>query len=83
MYNYEDLNTMDDERLEEAAKTIGIKRINLSDKENLVYEILEKQARDMAANASANVQPQEKTRRKRKENGDNTRQRAKKRERQH
>ena len=78
MYNYEDLNTMDDERLEEAAKTIGIKRINLSDKENLVYEILEKQARDMAANASANVQPQEKTRRKRKENGDNTRQRAKK-----
>ncbi len=61
MYNFDELNRMDDERLQEAAKAIGIKKINLTDKEGLVYEILEKQARDHAASASANVQSQEKT----------------------
>lgn len=44
MYNFDELNRMDDERLQEAAKAIGIKKINLTDKEGLVYEILEKQA---------------------------------------
>jgi len=63
MYNFDELNRMDDERLQEAAKAIGIKKINLTDKEGLVYEILEKQARDHAASASANVQSQEKKRR--------------------
>ena len=67
MYNFDELNRMDDERLQEAAQTIGIKKINLTDKEGLVYEILEKQARDHAASASANVQGQEKTRRKKKD----------------
>lgn len=68
MYNFDELNRMDDERLQEAAQTIGIKKINLTDKEGLVYEILEKQARDHAASASANVQQsQEKPRRKKKE----------------
>ncbi len=67
MYNFDELNRMDDERLQEAAKAIGIKKINLTDKEGLVYEILEKQARDHAASASANVQSQEKTRRKKKD----------------
>ena len=78
MYNFDELNKMDDERLQEAAKAIGISRINLTDKENLVYEILEKQARDLAANASANAQPQDKTRRKKKDNGEGTKQRRKK-----
>ncbi|MDE5693144.1 MAG: transcription termination factor Rho [Duncaniella sp.] len=67
MYNFDELNRMDDERLQEAAQAIGIKKINLTDKEGLVYEILEKQARDHAASASANVQSQEKTRRKKKD----------------
>ena len=67
MYNFDELNRMDDERLQEAAKAIGIKKINLTDKEGLVYEILEKQARDHAASASANVQSQEKTCRKKKD----------------
>lgn len=67
MYNFDELNRMDDERLQEAAKAIGIKKINLTDKEGLVYEILEKQARDHAASASVNVQSQEKTRRKKKD----------------
>lgn len=54
MYNFDELNKMDNERLQEAANAIGIKKINLEDKEGLVYEILEKQARDHAATASAN-----------------------------
>ncbi len=67
MYNFDELYKMDDERLQEAANAIGIKKINLNDKEGLVYEILEKQARDHAASASANVQ--EKPRRQKKEAG--------------
>ena len=62
MYNFEELNKMDEERLKEAANTIGIKKINIDDREGLVYEILEKQARDHAANASANGPTQEKPR---------------------
>ncbi|MCM1050497.1 MAG: transcription termination factor Rho [Paenibacillus sp.] len=58
---------MDNERLQEAANAIGIKKINLEDKEGLVYEILEKQARDHAATASANSQGQDKPRRQKKE----------------
>ena len=41
MYNFEELNKMDEERLKEAANTIGIKKINIDDREGLVYEILE------------------------------------------
>lgn len=67
MYNFDELNKMDNERLQEAANAIGIKKINLEDKEGLVYEILEKQARDHAATASANSQGQDKPRRQKKE----------------
>lgn len=66
MYNFDELNKMDNERLQEAANAIGIKKINLEDKEGLVYEILEKQARDHAATASANSQGQDKPRRQKK-----------------
>lgn len=74
MYNFDELNRMDDERLQEAAKATGIKKINLTDKEGLVYEILEKQARDHAASVSANVQQsQEKPRRKKKDTAEGER----------
>jgi len=74
MYNFDELNKMDDERLQEVAQTIGIKKINLTDKEGLVYEILEKQARDLAASASANAQQgAEKPRRKKKDASDGER----------
>ncbi len=33
MYNFDELNKMDNERLQEAANAIGIKKINLEDKE--------------------------------------------------
>lgn len=53
MYNYTDLEAMDDSQLREVAESNGIKKINLDDKENLVYEILDKQARDVAAATSS------------------------------
>ncbi len=54
---------MDDSQLREVAQTNGIKKINLDDKENLVYEILDKQARDVAASSTANT-PQKPSRQK-------------------
>lgn len=68
MYNYSELEAMDDSQLREVAQTNGIKKINLDDKENLVYEILDKQARDVAASSTANT-PQ-KNRRGKKESKD-------------
>lgn len=53
MYNYTELEAMDDTQLKEVAQSNGIKKINLDDKENLVYEILDKQARDVAATSNA------------------------------
>ena len=79
MYNFEELNKMDEERLKEAANTIGIKKINIDDREGLVYEILEKQARDHAANASANGPTQEKPRRQKKEPKENNAERKQRR----
>jgi len=55
MYNYSELEAMDDSQLREVAQTNGIKKINLDDKENLVYEILDKQARDVASSSTANT----------------------------
>ena len=68
MYNYSELEAMDDSQLREVAQTNGIKKINLDDKENLVYEILDKQARDVAASSAANTSP--KSRRGKKESKD-------------
>ena len=79
MYNFEELNKMDEERLKEAANTIGIKKINIDDREGLVYEILERQARDHAANASANGPTQEKPRRQKKEPKENNAERKQRR----
>lgn len=53
MYNYSELEAMDNSQLREVAESNGIKKINLEDKENLVYEILDKQARDVAAATSS------------------------------
>ena len=53
MYNYNELEAMDDAQLREIGKALGVKKVDSSDKENLVYEILEQQARDVAANSTA------------------------------
>ncbi len=46
---------MDDSQLREIGKSHGIKKFETSDKENLIYDILEQQARDVAATSTANI----------------------------
>ncbi|WP_304472664.1 transcription termination factor Rho [uncultured Duncaniella sp.] len=55
MYNYNELEAMDDSQLREIGKSHGIKKFETSDKENLIYDILEQQARDVAATSTANI----------------------------
>lgn len=54
MYNLEELFRFDDAALADAAKSVGIKNPDTGDRESLVYEILDKQARDHAATAAVN-----------------------------
>lgn len=70
MYNLSELYDMDDNKLREVAESIGIKKINTDDKETLVYEILDKQAVDVAS-ASASTAAAGKQRRNKKEAKDN------------
>ncbi|MDE6415877.1 MAG: transcription termination factor Rho [Duncaniella sp.] len=53
MLSIDELNTMAPEQLREVAESMGLKKIDTSDKEALVYRILDRQADDKAANASA------------------------------
>lgn len=54
MYNYNELEAMDDSQLIEIGKSHGLKKVNSSDKENLIYDILEQQARNVATTTSTN-----------------------------
>lgn len=60
MYSYSDLEAMDDAQLRNAAEANGIKKINLNDKVNLIYDILDKQGLDAAAGYSASASEGEK-----------------------
>ena len=51
MYNINQLNEMSDEQLREVAKSMGIKRVESTDHDALVYEVLDQQAVAEAANA--------------------------------
>ncbi len=53
MLSIDELNTMAPEKLREVAESMGLKKIDTSDTEALVYRILDRQADDKAANASA------------------------------
>ncbi len=53
MYNITELNDMPDEQLKAVAEGMGLKKIDLSDKEGLVYRILDQQAIDRAAATTA------------------------------
>ena len=55
MYNYNELEAMDDSQLREIGLSHGIKKIDSSDKESIIYDILEQQARDVAATSTANI----------------------------
>lgn len=52
MYNISDLSAMSDDELKSIADSMGLKKINLSDRDDTVYKILDQQAIDMAASAS-------------------------------
>ena len=51
MYNINQLNAMSDEQLRELAKSMGIKRAETIEHDDLVYQVLDKQAEAEAANA--------------------------------
>ena len=51
MYNINQLNEMSDEQLRDLAKSMGIKRVDSIDHDDLVYEVLDHQAETEAANA--------------------------------
>lgn len=53
MYNITELNAMSDEQLRDIAAATGIKKIDLTDREATVYEILDQQAINTSAEASA------------------------------
>ena len=51
MYNINQLNGMSDEQLRELAKSMGIKRVESTDHDDLVFQVLDHQAETDAANA--------------------------------
>lgn len=53
MYNITELNEMPDADLKSVAEGMGIKKIDLSKREELVYRILDQQAIDRAAATTA------------------------------
>ncbi|MCM1070225.1 MAG: transcription termination factor Rho [[Clostridium] fimetarium] len=62
MYNISELQNMADDQLTGVAKEVGLKKISLDNKEQLIYQILDQQAITLSANA----EPAEKKRRGRK-----------------
>ena len=52
MYNINQLNEMSDEQLRDVAKSMGIKRVESTDHDALVYEVLDQQAVAEAANSA-------------------------------
>ena len=65
MYTIEDLKNMPEEQLKGIADSMGLKKINADDKDNMVYEILDQQAINAAANVSERAPrtPKERVRR--------------------
>ena len=51
MYNIEQLNSMSDDQLRELAKSMGLKHVDSTDHNALVFEVLDHQAETEAANA--------------------------------
>ena len=51
MYNINQLNEMSDGQLRELAKSMGIKRVDAAEHDDLVYQVLDHQAETEAANA--------------------------------
>ena len=52
MYTISELNELDDSSLKNVAETMGLKKIDLENRQNVVYQILDRQAEDRAANTA-------------------------------
>ena len=52
MYNISDLSAMSEVELKGIAENMGLKKVDVSDKDGLMYRILDQQAIDMAASAT-------------------------------
>ena len=52
MYNISDLNAMSESELKSIAESMGMKKIDSTPKDDLIYRILDQQAIDMAASAT-------------------------------
>ncbi len=63
MYNYEQLKTMGEEQLRSVARSLGVKKADSTPAEDLIYNVLDQQAIDDAANAPE-VEPRRRGRRK-------------------
>ena len=64
MYNINELTEMGDAELKGVAESLGLKKIDLGKKEELVFRILDQQAIEGAANAAAEKAPQKRGRKK-------------------
>lgn len=67
MYNIADLNAMSEIELKDIAEKMGMKKIDTSDKDSIVYGILDQQAIEAAANGATNNSNNNKKRRTQKD----------------
>lgn len=67
MYNISELQDMPDDRLKEVGESMGLKKINIANREELIYRILDQQAIDLSANAPEE-QPRRRGRKPRNQN---------------
>ncbi|MGM9861184.1 MAG: transcription termination factor Rho [Muribaculaceae bacterium] len=63
MYNISDLNAMSDDKLRSVAEAMGLKKIDITQKEDLIYRILDQQAIDSAASAAEKASREPRSRR--------------------
>lgn len=68
MYNINELSSMTNAELKDLAKSMGIKKVNTTPKEDLVYQILDHQAIDASQNAPE--EPKKRKGRAKKDNND-------------
>lgn len=69
MYNINELSSMNEAELRDLAKSMGLKKVDNTDKDNLVYQIIDQQAIDASKNAPE--QPKRRRGRAKKEVADN------------
>ncbi|MDE6317135.1 MAG: transcription termination factor Rho [Muribaculaceae bacterium] len=76
MYNIQELSAMDDDKLRQVAESMGIKKFNPDNRQNIIYDILDNQAINVASTSAAN-QTEKKRRQPREKKTDNNARKAK------